>query len=108
MNKVKGFFAERISYLMTKPLFSKCRNSIHSPDKSKCLDISSMKLVFEDDFDKELDRSVWKTTADRPERRGGYWSDEQCFTENGNLIIRTEYKKNGKYGDGWYTGTCST
>lgn len=108
MNKVKGFFAERISNLMTKPLFSKCRNSIHSPDKSKCLDISGMKLVFEDDFDKELDRSVWKTTADRPERRGGYWSDEQCFTENGNLIIRTEYKKNGKYGDGWYTGTCST
>lgn len=93
---------------MAKPLFAKCQNSIHTPDESKKLDISNMKLVFEDDFNTVLDPSVWKTTPDTPERRGGYWSDEQCFTKDGNLIIRTEYKENGKYGAGWYTGTCST
>ncbi|MDE5983815.1 MAG: glycoside hydrolase family 16 protein [Eubacterium sp.] len=108
IRKVKYFFARIISALMANPLFAKCPNSIHTPDESKRLDISNMKLVFEDDFSRELDPSVWKTIPDKPERRGGYWSEEQCFIKDGKLIIRTEYKKDGKYGAGWYTGTCST
>ena len=65
-----------------------------------------MQLVFEDNFDGELDKSVWKTSFEQPIRRGGYWTDEQTFTKDGNLIIRTEYLENGKHGNGWYTGTC--
>ena len=74
------------------------------------LDIASLgyKLVFEDNFDGELDRDVWVTHVETPIRRGGYWTDEQSFTKDGNLIIRTEYKENGSQGAGWYTGTCRT
>ena len=75
--------------------------------KDKKIDLSNMQLVFEDNFDKELDRSVWSTSIENtPIRRGGYWTDEQSFTKDGNLIIRTEYLENGKHGSGWYTGTC--
>ncbi len=31
-----------------------------------------MQLVFEDNFDGELDKSVWKTSFEQPIRRGGY------------------------------------
>lgn len=74
--------------------------------KSKKINIDDMQLVFEDNFDGELDKSVWKTSFEQPIRRGGYWTDEQTFTKDGNLIIRTEYLENGKHGNGWYTGTC--
>ena len=73
--------------------------------KHKTIDLSNMQLVFEDNFDGELDKNVWQTSFEQPIRRGGYWTDEQTFTENGNLIIRTEYKEDGKHGAGWYTGT---
>ncbi len=59
--------------------------------KSKKINIDDMQLVFEDNFDGELDKSVWKTSFEQPIRRGGYWTDEQTFTKDGNLIIRTEY-----------------
>ncbi len=59
-------------------------------------------LIFCDDFN-ALDTSIWnvytkKTDTDPgwgPEsgvRRGAYWDKDQVFTENGNLIIRTEFK----------------
>ncbi len=65
-------------------------------------------LIFFDDFN-TLDTSVWnvytaKTDTDEgwgPEsgvRRGAYWDKDQVFTENGNLVIRTEFKD----------GTCYT
>lgn len=81
---------------------------VKKPKSSKPLDLSNMKLVFEDDFDGELDTSVWDTSGDAGVRRGGYWDPAQCFTQDGNLIIRTEYKENGTYGPGWYTGSCYT
>lgn len=65
-------------------------------------------LIFFDDFN-SLDSNVWnvytaKTDTDEgwgPEsgvRRGAYWDKDQVFTENGNLVIRTEFKD----------GTCYT
>lgn len=80
--------------------------AVSKPKENREIDLSNMQLVFEDEFDNELDLSSWDTTWDTPERRGGYWDPAQCFTKDGNLIIRTEYKENGKYGPGWYTGTC--
>ena len=81
---------------------------VKTPKADKKLDLSNMELVFEDDFDSGIDPSVWVTEPDTPERRGGYWDPSQCFTQDGNLIIRTEYKEDGAYGPGWYTGTCSS
>lgn len=74
--------------------------------KKKPLDLTGMELVFEDNFDGDLNSDVWTTTFDNPIRRGGYWTEEQTFTKDGSLIIRTEYKENGSQGAGWYTGTC--
>lgn len=81
---------------------------VKTPKANKSLDLTGMELVFEDDFNGELDTGVWDTAGDAGVRRGGYWDPTQCFTQDGNLIIRTEYKENGAYGPGWYTGTCSS
>lgn len=105
-NSIKKALSAVISKMMAMPLFGFCKNSVHSLPDNKALDLSNMKLVFEDDFSGGLNRTIWQTSFDNPIRRGGYWADEQTFTENGKLIIRTEYKENGKYGPGWYTGTC--
>lgn len=63
------------------------------------------KLSFSEEFENGYDESVWSASAFTP-RKGGYWSDAQVFTENGNLIIRTEYKENGA-DSGYYTGELS-
>lgn len=63
------------------------------------------KLSFSEEFENGYDEQVWAASETSP-RKGGYWSDEQVFTENGNLIIRTEYKENGD-SSGYYTGELS-
>lgn len=93
---------------LTAGILGGCSGDVKKLNDKKTLDLSSMKLVFEDNFDNGIDKSVWTTEHKTNIRRGGYWDDGQCFTENGNLIIRTEYKEDGKYGAGWYSGTCST
>lgn len=71
-------------------------------------------LVFFDDFD-TLDTSVWNVYTKKTDvdegwgpadgiRRGGYWDKGQVFTQDGNLVIRTEKKADGKY----YTGAIDT
>lgn len=67
--------------------------------------INGLELVFEDKFD-FLDENVWtKVTATR---NGGHWTENQVFTENGNLIIRTERLTDGELGDGYYSGAVNT
>lgn len=63
------------------------------------------KLSFSEEFENGYDKNIWAASVMTP-RKGGYWSDEQVFTENGNLIIRTEYKENGD-DSGYYTGELS-
>lgn len=63
------------------------------------------KLSFSEEFENGYDENVWAASEDTP-RKGGYWNEEQVFTENGNLIIRTEYKENGVK-SGYYTGELS-
>ncbi len=58
--------------------------------------------IFFDDFDGELDQTVWNVHHEL--RRGGYWDKEQAFTENGNLVLRTVQKDDGKY----YMGAIDT
>lgn len=63
-------------------------------------------LTFEDKFE-FLDRSKWE--FDIGLRRACYNVDDDdiVFTKDGKLYIRTKWK-NGRYGEGWYTGFIDT
>lgn len=94
-------------------MFAACA-PIKSPNGDP-INLDGMKLVFSDDFDNgKLDETSWTTDkywdGDHEYiRRGGYWDKDQLvFSENGTLNLRTEYKDNGKYGSGWYTGMLNT
>lgn len=59
------------------------------------------KLVWAEDFSKPIGTDFWHI-SDCP-RRGGYWSPKQVLIEKENLVIRTQYRKNGSK-PGYYTG----
>ncbi|HZK38760.1 MAG TPA: glycoside hydrolase family 16 protein [Clostridia bacterium] len=72
------------------------------------LNLDAYQLVLEDNFDgDELDLSTWAYRANGP-RRSGFNSPNQVFVEDGNLVIRAEYKTDGEYGPGWYSGMIRT
>ncbi len=96
------------SLLLTAGLSACNSDAVKQPNPNKTPNLEGMELVLDEQFDGELDSAIWNTTPATPERRGGYWDPAQCFTQDGNLIIRTEYKEDGAYGPGWYTGTCSS
>lgn len=106
MNKFIKIFTATVGLAVTSTALILSCIKAKKPNKNKNIDLSNMELVFEDNFDGELDKNTWDTSCETPKRRGGYWAPEQCFTKDGKLIIRTEYKENGAYGSGWYTGTC--
>ena len=59
-------------------------------------------LVFFDDFNGELDTTYWNVHHEL--RRGGYWDKDQAFTKDGNLVLRTVQKEDGKF----YMGAIDT
>lgn len=67
-------------------------------------------LVFEDQFEGDrLDTTKWHYGyKEEGVRRGGYWVDDAVSVQGGNLTIRTDYREDGKFGPGWYTGTVET
>ena len=68
------------------------------------IDTSDMQLVFADEFDGEaLNSFIWRPHNFEGVRKGGYWTMDQASVKDGNLIIRTEYKEDGKFGPGWYS-----
>lgn len=70
--------------------------------------LAEWNLVWSDEFDgAQLDTSSWCSAGDG-ERRGGYWDIGEAFVEDGNLILRTEYKEDGRFGAGWYSGAIET
>lgn len=88
--------------------------SLHrpAPPRGKKLDFSQFTLVFEDDFS-VLNREIWHPHLHQDGtpitmRKGGFWSEEQAFIENNQLHIRSEYKKDGKFGAGYYSAALST
>ena len=71
------------------------------------LDLTGYKLVFCDDFDGDtLNTDVWKHRGEGT-RRCGFNADSQVKLKNGPCVLTGEYLKNGKYGEGWYTGMIS-
>lgn len=66
-------------------------------------------LVFSDEFDGEsVDTRVWGIHNFEGVRKGGYWTMDQASVRDGNLVIRTEYKEDGKFGPGWYSSGIAT
>ncbi len=78
------------------------------PKTNRTVDLSKFTLVFEDEFDgKKLNTNVW-THYRQGQRKGGYWDSGQAFLRDGNLVIQTTYKENGKYGAGYYCDRIDT
>lgn len=78
------------------------------------LDLDKFDITFEEDFEGELDRSVWSghyqygnTTTSR---RGCYWNQYLAETKDGNLVIPITYLEEGmgSEGAGWYTAGIDT
>lgn len=84
------------------------------PNPTKRVDLSKFTLTFEDEFDGELDRSVWSghyTYGDSSSvRKGSYWNNNMAYTENGSLVIPLRYLSDGMGGTGagWYTAGLDT
>lgn len=84
------------------------------PNPYKTVDMSKFEMTFDDEFDGELDRSVWGghyTSGETSSvRRGSYWNNYLAYTENGNLIIPVKYLDEGMGGTsaGWYTAGLDT
>lgn len=78
------------------------------------LDLDKFDLTFEDNFDTELDRSVWSghyqygNTTEA--RKGSYWNQYLAETKDGNLVIPVVYLEDGMGGKGagWYTAGIDT
>ncbi len=71
------------------------------------LDLSEFTLVWEDEFEGDtLNTDNW--IVEDCVRKGGYWSDEMVWVEDGNLIISTQYVEDGDFGTGYYTGAVSS
>ena len=79
-----------------------------SDELQKALKQGNYELVFEDNFDGDsLDTSKWKAGYDGENhvRRAAYveTTPDTLFVKDGTLTIRTHYKTDGQYGEGWYT-----
>lgn len=79
-----------------------------SSDLADALEQGGYELIFEDDFDgTSLDTTKWKAgyDGDNHVRRAAYveTTEDTLFVKDGALTIRTRYKVDGQYGEGWYT-----
>ena len=92
------------------PLFVTLRHP--RPPKGPMLDLSKFTLVFEDDFsDSSLSKWTPRLSGSGKAsdiRKGGFWSPEQAFVQDGNLHIRTEWRDDGPCGAGYYAGCLDT
>ena len=78
------------------------------------VDMDKFELTFSDEFDSELDRSVWSGhyvwgDASQP-RKGSYWNTNLAYTKDGNLVIPMKYLTDGMggTGEGWYSAGIDT
>ncbi len=106
-NKV---FASFLAFLMTVLQFLGISYYPFGPE----VDMDKFELTFSDEFDTELDRSVWSGHYvwgnDSQPRKGAYWNTNLAYTEDGNLIIPMKYLKEGMggTGEGWYSAGIDT
>lgn len=78
------------------------------------VDMSKFTLTFEEDFDSELDRSIWSGHytygSASSVRKGSFWNNYLAETRDGNLIIPVVYLQEGMGGKGagWYSAGIDT
>ena len=73
------------------------------------IDLDDYRLTFSDEFDGDrLDTSKWRAHNAEGIRRGGYWTPDMAEVRDGELVIKTQYLPDGKFGAGWYTAGLST
>lgn len=78
------------------------------------VDMDKFVLTFSDEFDGELDRSVWSghyqygNTTEA--RKGSFWNQYLAYTKDGNLVIPVTYLEEGMGGKGagWYSAGIDT
>ncbi len=107
MKSILAFFASILIFIFTSldiPCF---------PMGEK-LDLDKFEQTFSDEFEGELDRSVWSghyqygnTTVSR---KGSYWNQYLAQTKDGNLVIPVVYLEEGMGGKGagWYSAGIDT
>lgn len=85
------------------------------PNPYKTVDMSKFEMTFDDEFDGELDRTIWgghnTYGQESSVRRGSYWNNYIADTDgNGNLVIPVKYLEDGMGGTGagWYTAGLDT
>ncbi len=85
-----------------------CLSSKQLSGDKYIFDDSEWNVTFNDDFNgNSLDTSKWKThdfVENDNIRRAGYYDHDAVSVSDGKLTIRTDYRDEGKYGKGWYTG----
>lgn len=98
---LKKFFA---SFIAIIELFGLTVFDLPQKPHGDELDLTGYSLVFEDEFEyQEFDTDVWEYRASGA-RRGGFNAPGQVTLRDGNMILTGEYRKDGQYGEGWYTG----
>ena len=85
-----------------------------SPGGNNPLPTEKFSLTFSEEFEDELDRSVWSghyQYGDVTEaRKGSYWNQYLAYTEDGSLVIPVKYLEDGMGGKGagWYSAGIDT
>ncbi|MDE6362187.1 MAG: hypothetical protein K2L53_04345, partial [Clostridia bacterium] len=102
MKKIFAIFIVSV-LLISSMAFAGCNSG-----KKVNIDLSRFTLTFEDNFDGDsLDRTKWNYGFSVDEgkvsapRKGGFWAQDGVLVEDGNLILRTDWREDGENGAGW-------
>ena len=102
---LKRLISALISFLM---LFSSSAPQLFGLPKKAAkntLDLSKFTLTWQDEFDGDtLNTDYWSYEWWITERKGGYWHEDMVSVEDGNLVIRCDYKDHWWGGDAVITG----
>lgn len=88
---------------------------VRSSNNSAILNLDNFTMTWSDEFDgNSVDKAKWTgyiCDGDKSVKRmGAYWNTDMAAVKDGNLHIKTEYRKNGYDGGkkGWYScGICT-
>lgn len=93
-------------------MLSACSSDVHKVGGrgAEQLDLTGYAMTFEDNFDGDhFNTEYWRYPyAEEGVRKGGYWVNDAVSVRDGNLYITTDYREDGKFGPGWYSGCIET
>lgn len=91
-----------VAVLIAVSLLTNTTLSLVKPDMNgEKIDLSSRELIWSDEFDGDkLDETKWRAFDD--DDHTTFYTPEQVTVHDGNAYLKTEYIKDGKYGDGFY------